>query len=78
MTAIMVRSKKTSPKLIQEKEFTPASFQMTPVMSSAPSLRETRRSLPSCFSKEAWTGLDSFSVLANMSLEQGPVPDEIP
>lgn len=66
-----------SPKLIQEKEITPASFQMTPAKSSAPSLSETRRSLPSCFSKEAWTGLDSLSVLANLSLDQGPVPDEI-
>lgn len=52
---------KTSPTFIQEKEITPASFQMTRVKSSAPSLRETQRSLPSCFSKEAWTSLDSFS-----------------
>lgn len=47
-----------SPKLIQEKEITPASFQMTPGKSSAPSLRETRRSLPAAFLKkfgQAWT-----------------------
>ena len=66
-----------SPSLIQEKAITPASFQMTPVKSPAPSLSETQRSLPSCFSKEAWAGLDSFSVLANKSLEQGPVPHEL-
>lgn len=44
---------------------------------STPSLRETPRSLPSCWSKEAWTVLDSFPVLANVSLEWSPVPDEI-
>lgn len=63
-----------SPKLLQEKEI---KFSDDPSKELRTQPQGDSEEPSGCFSKEVWTGLDSFSMLANMSLEQGFVPDEI-
>lgn len=66
-----------SRRLIQEKEIAPTSFQMTAEKAPHPASGRHQGAFPAAGPKKPGQSWTPFPVLANVSLEWSPVPDEI-